>query len=84
MQKSLGGCLYDLVPGGTALSATAKSNGTVTLAGNIGKTKVSGTATLSVEGTGAVARFFPGKNVVEIVYELDEEGAVIAVSGRVW
>ena len=74
---------YDLVSG-TALTVTAKSNGTVALAGKIGSTKVSGTATLEVSGTGtATARFFSGKFVIEIVYAL-EDGEVVSASGRVW
>jgi uncharacterized repeat protein (TIGR02543 family) len=44
---------YDLVPG-TGLAATAKANGTVTLAGKIGSTKVSGTSTLEVSGAETV------------------------------
>ena len=74
---------YDLVPG-TGLAATAKANGTVTLAGKIGSVKVSGTATLEVSGTGtATARFFTSKFVVEVVYVL-EDGAVVSASGKVW
>ena len=86
LQRPPGGmtCLYTLVSGGTELSATAKSNGTVALAGKIKETKVSGTATLSVDGTRAVVRFFPGKFAVEIVYQLDETGTVDSVAGRVW
>ena len=74
---------YDLVPG-TGLAATAKANGTVTLAGKIGSTSVSGMATLEVSGTGtATARFFSGKFVIEVVYAL-EGGEVVSASGRVW
>ena len=77
------GYAYDLVSG-TALTATAKANGTVTLAGTIGKTKVSGTATLAVSDSGtATARFFSGNFVLEIVYAL-EDGAVVSTSGKVW
>ena len=69
---------------GTGLAATAKANGTVTLAGKIGSTSVSGMATLEVSGTGtATARFFSGKFVTEVVYAL-EGGEVVSASGRVW
>ena len=46
---------YDLVAGGTAVSAKAKADGTVTLSGKIGKTKISGTATLEVSAAEGVA-----------------------------
>ena len=75
---------YELAPGGTALSVTAKPNGTLTLAGKVGSAKVSGTATLEASESGiATARFFAGKFVVEVFYVL-EGGTVASVSGRVW
>ena len=45
---------YDLVAGGKALTVAVKSNGVATLAGKIGSTKVSGTATLEVSGAETV------------------------------
>ena len=78
-----GGHAYDLVPG-TALTVTAKANGTVTLAGTIGTTKVSGTTTLAPHSSEeASAVFFVGNYVIEVVYTF-EDGAVVGVSGRVW
>ena len=77
------GYAYDLMSG-TALTVAAKANGAVTLAGAIGKTKVSATTTLcplSLDKASAV--FFSGDFVIEVVYTL-EEGAVVGVSGRVW
>lgn len=77
------GYAYDLVQG-TGLTVTAKADGSVTLAGKIGSTSVSGSATLAVSDSGtATARFFSGKFVIAIVYVL-EEGEVVSASGRVW
>ena len=74
---------YDLVSG-SGVTVTAKANGSVTLAGKIGTTKVSGTATLEVSGsTIATARFFSGKFVVEVYYEITD-GAVVSATGRAW
>ena len=74
---------YVLASGGTAVAATAKASGAVTLAGTIAKTAVSGSAVLEVSVSSATARFFTSKFVVEIVYTL-EDGEVVSASGRVW
>ena len=77
------GYVYDLVLGGTALTVSTKSNGAATLAGTIGSTKVSGTATLEGGDSLATVRFFSGKFTIEVTYTL-EDGAVVSASGRVW
>ena len=72
-----------------AVTATAKANGTVSLAGTIAKTKVSGSAVLEVlpgleEPTRtATARFFTSTFVIEVVYVL-EDGEVVEAYGSVW
>ena len=90
------GYAYELAVGGSALSVTVKSTGVATLAGKVAGTKVSGTATLEVSPEVldesveppvarrvATARFFSGKFIVEVDYEL-EGGVVRSASGRVW
>lgn len=77
-------CAECIVGGKAAVTVTAKANGTVALAGKIGSTKVSGTATLELSGAGtATARFFTSKFVVEVAYSL-EDGEVVSASGKVW
>ena len=73
-----------------AVAATAKANGTVSLAGTIAKTKVSGSAVLEVlpESEGepartATARFFTSKFGIEVV-DVIEDGEVVEAYGRVW
>ena len=77
------GDAYDLVPGGSAFTVTANANGSVVLAGRIGKEKVTSSATLAASPDGATALFFCDKRLIEVVYTLVDD-VVMSISGRMW